>query len=57
MRAKLDTADHSRRRSEIARIVSEGMMLADAGRALGLSKGETSRAWMAIKAELGAQAC
>lgn len=55
-RALSDSVDHESRKSRLAQYVADGMAVADAGRALGLSKGATSRAWSNIKVDLGAQA-
>ena len=46
------------RKSQLAELVAEGVPLHEAGqRMLGLTKGQTARAWAEIRADLGAQAC
>ena len=44
------------RMNGIADLVSEGMLPHHAGKRLGLTKGQTARAWGLIKAGLGPQA-
>lgn len=39
----------------LAELVAEGTCIADAGRILGLTKGQTANAWRNIKNEMGAQ--
>lgn len=55
-RAANDTADHEKRKDRMAQLVSDGMPLHEAGRKMRLSKGQTSRVWQNIKADLGDQA-
>lgn len=46
------------RQDALAELISQDTMsVAAAGRSLGLTKGETARAWSEIKRNLGAQAC
>jgi len=51
-----DRPDMSRRKTRLAQLVADGTPLNEAGRAMGLTKGQTSRVWMNIKADLGEQA-
>lgn len=41
---------------DMAQLVSEGLTITEAGRSLGLTKGQIARAWADIKRGLGGQA-
>jgi hypothetical protein len=41
----------------LAALVADGMAVNDAGASLGLTRGQTARAWANIKTSLGPQAC
>lgn len=45
-----------KRLDDMAQLVSDGLTVTEAGRYLGLSKGQIARAWADIKHGLGAQA-
>ena len=45
-----------RRMAQLAEHVANGAEINAAGKAMGLTKGQTARAWANIKAELGEQA-
>lgn len=48
----------SLRQENLAELISlDNMSVAAAGRELGLTKGETARAWAEIKRSLGSQVC
>ena len=41
----------------LAQLVADGTAVMEAGASLGLTRGQTARAWATIKAGLGPQAC
>jgi len=45
-----------KRIDQFAQLVADGMTVAEVGRALGLTKGQTSSTWNTIKRHLGEQA-
>lgn len=49
-----DRAKH--REPELAEMVANGTSVSDAGRVMGLTKGQTSRVWNNIKRTMGRQA-
>lgn len=50
------TARARQRMDDLAQLVADGLTVAQAGCALGMTKGEQSRSWANIKKALGAQA-
>lgn len=44
------------RTDQLAQLIADGMTVADAGRAMSLTKGQTSNLWNKIKRNLGVQA-
>lgn len=48
--------DMSFRKARMAELIADGVPVFKAGETLGLTKGQTSRVWMNIRADLGAQA-
>ena len=53
---KFSAAEMKARRNRLADLVGYGMGVVDAGRAMGLTRGETAHAWRSIKKALGDQA-
>lgn len=48
--------DMTARKDRLADYLAKGLPLHEAGKAMGLTRGQTSRVWMNIKADLGEQA-